>query len=64
MEMHYTAWKGGLDGVGPFLDALMQSFIPMETLVFTFGDIYRAKEGSAGVTNLVSVQKLYKIEIH
>lgn len=50
--------------MGPFLDALMQSFIPMATLVFTFGDIYRAKEGSAGVTNLVSVQKLYKIEIH
>lgn len=34
------------DGVGPFLDALMHSFVPVATLEFLFGDICRAKESN------------------
>lgn len=55
--MPCAAWTGGLDEVGPFIDALVHSFIPMATLVaikvifsmllvFMFGGVCRAEEFS------------------
>lgn len=54
----YSVWKGGFNGVGPFLDGLMHSFIPIATWEWYLCLVISAelKNAAAGVTNLVSVQ--------